>query len=385
MPGVRPFSSIVNRIIIIMQLGCVVLGTALLLHLHDQVNRGLLVELFVVAISAGVLTIAGWVLLAADHRAALRLSESMREERRLTASLEEAVANRTSQLEDAQRVLQRMWWLGQQITLELNPQRVLERFLEAVVDIVQAAGGVVGMIGEDGKLHVVVGTGCVASLSGMVAPITGSAMGRVIRSGLSWTVTNGGDHRDELDERLFDRVAGSVKGLAIVPLARRGERIGAVTVGTRDERTFTAADLERIEAMSDLLSVALENAELVETLRQAEWRFRTLFRAAPDAVFTVMQSGRIREANDAVRDVTGVDPLQVVGRPVVDLVGESDREKLRAALQSTFDGVPTRVELSFQHEAQSRGTPIRRVVALAMSRLPEADPPSVLLVGRNMT
>src|SRR5205823_15056811 len=141
------------------------------------------------------------------------------------------------------------------------------------------------------------------------------------------------DHRDELDERLFDRVADSVKGLGIVPIARRGERIGAVTVGTRDERMFTAADLERIEAMSDLLSVALENAELVETLRQAEWRFRTLFRAAPDAVFTVLQSGRIREANDAVRDVTGYDPLQVVGREVVDLVLEADRDRLRAALQ----------------------------------------------------
>ncbi|HEX4684697.1 MAG TPA: ATP-binding protein [Gemmatimonadaceae bacterium] len=384
MPGARPFSSIVNRIIVIMQLGCVVLGTALLLGLHGQVNRGLLVELFIVAICAGVLTIAGWILLAADHRAALRLSDSVREERRLTASLEEAVASRTSQLEDAQRVLQRMWWLGQQITLELNPQRVLERFLEAVVDIAQAEGGVVGMIGDDGKLHVVVGTGCGASLVGMSSPITGSAMGRVIRSGVPWTVTNGSDHRDELDERLFDRVAGSIKGLAIVPIARRGERIGAVTVGTKDERTFTAADLERIEAMGDLLSVALENAELVETLRQAEWRFRTLFRAAPDAVFTVLQSGRIREANDAVRDVTGLDPLQVVGRPVVDLVSEPERDKLRAALRSTFDGVPTRIEVTFQ-QITSRGSGPRRVVALAMSRLPEADPPSVLLVGRDMT
>src|SRR5881398_3441437 len=99
----------------------------------------------------------------------------MREERRLTASLEEAVANRTSQLEDAQRVLQRMWWLGQQIALELNPQRVLERFLEAVVDIVQAEGGVVGLIGDDGKIRIVVGTGTGAHLTGLAVPIGSSA------------------------------------------------------------------------------------------------------------------------------------------------------------------------------------------------------------------
>jgi two-component system, NtrC family, sensor kinase len=58
---------------------------------------------------------------------------------------------------------------------------------------------------------------------------------------------------------------------------------------------------------------------------------------------------------------------------------------LRVALQSTFDGSPTRIEVSFQHESPGRGSPTRRVVALAMSRLPEADPPSVLLVGRDMT
>ncbi|HXT15287.1 MAG TPA: ATP-binding protein [Gemmatimonadaceae bacterium] len=385
MHRVRPYSSIVSRIIIVMQLGCVVLGTALLLQLHDQVTRGLLVELFAVASVAGVLTLAGWVVLANDHRAALKMAESMREERQLTATLEQAVVSRTSELEDAQRVLQRMWWLGQQITLELNPQRVLERFLEAVADIAQAEGGIVGMISDDGKLHVVVGTGVGAPLAGMTVPITGSAMGRVIRTGVSWTVANANEHRHEIDEHLFGRVAHHVKGVAIIPIARRGERIGAVTIGTRDARVFTTADLERIEAMGDLLSVALENAELVETLRQAEWRFRTLFRAAPDAVFTVLQSGRIREANDAVRDVTGLDPLQVVGRPVVDLVGEPDRERLRAALQSTFDGSPTRVEVTFNHDASPRGVASRRVVALAMSRLPEADPPSVLLVGRDMT
>ena len=157
-------------------------------------------------------------------------------------------------------------------------------------------------------------------------------MGRVIRTGTSWSVRDIVEHLDDIDESIYRHVASEIRSVAIVPIARRGERIGAVTVAAREAREFTAADLERIEAMGDLLSVSLENAELVETLRQAEWRFRTLFRAAPDAVFTVLQSGRIREANDAVRDLTGLDPLQVVGRPVVDLVADADREKLLNAL-----------------------------------------------------
>jgi two-component system, NtrC family, sensor kinase len=381
----HPFQSHVGKLILAAQLACVTVGIWLLAGIRGQIANRMLAELFALAIIGGLTTAAGWLILARDHHAAIDLAERMTAERQLNTTLELAVVSRTTELEDAQRVLQRMWWLGQQITLELNPQRVLERFLEAVSDIAQAEGGIVGMLGDDGKIHVVVGTGLGAPLTGIAVPITGSAMGRVIRTGTSWTVPNLRDHVSEIDDQIYQRIRELVRGVAIVPIARRGERIGAVAVGTSNERDFSAADLERVEAMGDLLSVSLENAELVETLRQAEWRFRTLFRAAPDAVFTVLQSGRIREANDAVREVTGLDPLQVVGRAVIDLVTEADREKLRVALQSAFEGASTRVELSFQHESHGRAIPSRRVVALAMSRLPEADPPSVLLVGRDMT
>lgn len=381
--------SVVTRVVIPAQLACLVVGTALLIKLADvgtvsdtHGRAQILLGLFGIALLSALVTVGGWILLVREHRKSNDLARSMAEERLLTATLERAVASRTTQLDDADRVRRRMWWLGQQITLELNPRRVLERFLEAVADVAQAEGGVVGMVGEDGNIHVVVATGASAGLSGSSVPIATSAMGRVIRSGVPWTIADGHAHADELSDEIYGKMKGQqVRSLAIVPFARRGERIGAVMV-VSTARTFSPADLERIEAMSDLLSVSLENAELVETLRQAEWRFRTLFRAAPDAVFTVLESGRIREANDAVRDVTGGDPLQFVGRLVIDLVVEGDRDKLRAALATTFAGSPTRVEVAFHHEGRVPG---RRLVAVAMSRLPEADPPSVLLVGRDMT
>jgi len=380
-PG--PVGLTVTRVIAATQLACIVVGVALLRQLWSDAPHTTLTQLLFLAGFVAIITVIGWVFMLREHRWALALASSMHEERRLTASLEQKVETKTTELEDAQRVLQRMWWLGQQVTLELNPQRVLERFVEAVSDIVQADGGCVGMIGEDGKIQIVVGTGMVESLKGMSVPITGSAMGRVIRTGMAWTVTDIHEHAGEMSPEPYGRVKESVTSLAVIAISRRGDRIGAVALVTAKRREFTTADLERIEAMSDLLSVSLENAELVETLRQTEWRFRTLFRAAPDAVFTVLQSGRIREANDAVRDVTGADPMQLVGREVVDLVIASDRELLRSALNVTFAGTPSRVELTF--ERNDRGVATRRLVAVAMSRLPEADPPSVLLVGRDVT
>ena len=58
----------------------------------------------------------------------------------------------------------------------------------------------------------------------------------------------------------------------------------------------------------------------------------------------------------------------------------TDRPQLEGALAAAFDGRPARVEVQVALAAGKT-----RVVALAASRLPEADPPSVLLIGRDMT
>ena len=323
---------------------------------------------------------------ALQRRTAEELARTANAAGQKAATLEQHVFERTQELESAQRVLQRMWRLGQQITVELHPARVLERFLEAVTDVVQADGGALGMLGEDGTVRIDAATGASLHMLGQQLPVTGSAMGRVIRTGRPWSVADVTQHGHELHRPAFDLLSGGeARGFAVIPIVRRGECIGAVTLSSLEPREFTPAELERVEAMADLLSVALSNAELVETLRQAEWRFRTLFRAAPDAVLTVLKSGRVREANDAVRDVFGLDPANVVGRVLADLLVDDDRPKLEAALAAASAGAPARLEVTLRREISGGPDDPHRVVALAASRLPEADPPSVLLVGRDMT
>src|SRR5919199_269766 len=310
---------------------------------------------FELAVSVAVLNVL--LALYAVYYAALQrreneqLSQTVTAERQNSANLEQHVAERTHELESAQRVLQRMWRLGQQITVELHPTRVLERFLEAVTDVVDADGGALGMLAEDGTIHVAAATGASLHMLGQQLPVAGSAMGRVIRTGRPWSVADVTHHGHELHRPAFELLSGAeAHGFAIIPIVRRGECIGAVTLASLDPREFTPTELERVEAMADLLSVALSNAELVETLRQAEWRFRTLFRAAPDAVLTVLQSGRVREANDAVREVFGLDPANVVGRVLAELIVDEDREKLETALAAASTGAPARLEVTLRRE-----------------------------------
>ena len=329
----------------------------------------------------GLLALYGSYALSAERLAAEELQMRVSAEQVLKATLEQRVVERTLELDDAQRVLHRMWWLGQQITLELDPRRVLDRFLEAAADVAQADGAALGLLSDDGMIELSAASGTLGSFSGTRMPVAGSAMGRTIRAGGSWSVADVRDHRDLVPIAWHERGTEPVRGMAIVPVQRRGERIGAVSIVSSQVHTFSLLELERVEAMADLLSVALANAELFQTMKQAEWRFRTLFRAAPDAVLTVLHAtGRIREANDAVREVFGLEPHQMIGRTLLELLLPVDCVAMEEALAAAFAGTPARVEVQVTLPGGAT-----RVVALAASRLPEADPPSVLLIGRDMT
>ena len=333
-----------------------------------------------VAAFMGLLAIRAGRALLEQQRETRDLTLSVTAERAVASVLETRVEARTRELAEARRVLQRMWVLGQQITLELNPTRVLQRFIEAVADIAQADGASLGLLGEDGKIKLVAATGVLEKTVGVTLPVTGSAMGRVMRTGKSWSSGDLLKEQDAVYAPLHQSIeSGSLRSIMVHPLLRRGETSGTIAIVSRKPDMFGSVQTERIEAMTDMLSVALSNAELVENLRQAEWRFRTLFRSAPDAVMTVLQSGRIREANDAVRDIVGLDPIQVVGRFIVDFVAEGDRDRLHDALDAGFARGPSRLEVRFMREGSVR------VVALAASRLPEADPPTLLVTGRDIT
>ena len=335
------------------------------------------------SVSLGIALAAFGILLSlrAGHalwthrRTTLVLEHAAIAEREVASLLEQRVTARTAELAEAHRVMQRMWTLGQQIALELTPDRVLHRFIEAAMDVLRADGGAVGLVTAD-RVQVAITAGLGASLAGRTFPVTGTAMGRVVRSATAWWTADA--TALEPPEEDIPTVDGA-RAAVVIPLQRRGECIGAIMLLSRSAEPVTDAEISHVEAMADLLSVALANADLLETLRKAEWRFRTLFRVAPDAVLTVFESGRIGEANDAVRDILGLHPAQVVGRTLDEFVAEPDRERFRAEFANVLAGRPARLELHLRHEAGIR------VVSLAARVLPETDPPMVLLLGRDMT
>ncbi|HZS60232.1 MAG TPA: ATP-binding protein [Gemmatimonadaceae bacterium] len=313
--------------------------------------------------------------LAAQTEQAALLARSVEAERALSSTLEQRIAERSGELANAERVLERMWMLGQHVALELNPTRVLERFLEAVNDVAHAEGGTVALVIDDTKYRIAAAAGLLTQFDGAIFTMQ-SANGRVIQTGRTLAVDDLTKHPGLLSESVAKAVP-QVRSVVVVPLQRGGERIGSVGLVSSALRAFSPDDISRVEAMSDMLSVALANADLVQDLRQAELRFRTLFRAAPDAVLTVQLGGRVAEANDYVRELVGLDPTD---RDLMEFVAAKDQRRLREALTGAFGGLPTRLDVDVVRPGGES-----RAVSIAARRLPETDPPTLLIIGRDMT
>ncbi|MFC4551047.1 MULTISPECIES: two-component system sensor histidine kinase NtrB [Halorussus] len=92
----------------------------------------------------------------------------------------------------------------------------------------------------------------------------------------------------------------------------------------------------RIDGLLERRRLSLE---LYREKEQSEERFRTLFDTAPDPVFVFDADGRIRSVNDAFRRLTGVDDVDIHGRPIseVEVFSESAVKALTADLHARTD------------------------------------------------
>ena len=73
------------------------------------------------------------------------------------------------------------------------------------------------------------------------------------------------DQRLQYPDLAADAGIASILG---VPLAIKGDIVGTIRVYTREQRQFWDKDIEFLSAMADLSAIALENAELYESLKR---------------------------------------------------------------------------------------------------------------------
>jgi PAS domain S-box-containing protein len=145
--------------------------------------------------------------------------------------------------------------------------------------------------------------------------------------------------RDEMHEQLLQQLG--VRSFLCVPIAARGQTLGAITFVTAESgRRFDESDLRMAEQLALRAGAVIENAQLYEEVEQRAQAARALETIA-DGVVLLDNEERILLWNAAAEAMTGLAAADIVGRPAREaLPGYADN-----VVEVDVDGRPQTVPL----------------------------------------
>jgi PAS domain S-box-containing protein len=123
----------------------------------------------------------------------------------------------------------------------------------------------------------------------------------------------------------------NLKSDIVVPLVAKDALIGTVNMGSYECDHFTEFDLELVTRFSKLTSIAIENFQLLKSLKDLGQRYRLLMNSATDVIMLINSSGEIVECNNMAYKALGYSPEEVLGKEfsLFTVPGRSDQAKKR--------------------------------------------------------
>ena len=150
--------------------------------------------------------------------------------------------------------------------------------------------------------------------------------GWVIREGIPALSKKGEtDPRESPDIQKF-RVEMNAGAIITVPLIVQGEPTGViVAINNTTQRDFTQKDVDLMTAMASQVSVALQNAQLFQSIATEQRRLQAVLASSRDGVILLNWAGEILVLNQAALELMSAagSPDEWVGRNLLDYLWQA--------------------------------------------------------------
>jgi PAS domain S-box-containing protein len=250
--------------------------------------------------------------------------------------LDSRVAERTSALNDESNRVKILLRITSELSASLDQDRVLNRALDLVNEVVSATQGVIMLIDQESdELIFRASFGDDRQL-----PHAGLPSGMMRHEGLAgWMIENRASvivHNTLEDERWLERATSlDLRSVLGVPLISSEEVIGILMLFHTKPKAFTNQQLDLVEAAAIQVANAINNANLYLLISEGAERLGTLLREAQveaaksqailesiaDGVLVADDRNEITLVNRAITTILNVPREELVGKSVNELLG----------------------------------------------------------------
>lgn len=227
----------------------------------------------------------------------------------------------------------------------MNIKSVLETILKKVVQLSNAdSAQILFHDKEENQLKCVFTFGTKALLGEILKPGEG-INSRAFELGKTICINDYHKHTDRLKrfgkpkyKKLFD-------SLVVTPLKWKGEKIGTISLTSKQRNSFTKEDEHLLEVFSGPAAIAIAIA------REISFR-QTLLNNSPDAIVAIDKKGAIKEFNKASEQIFGFTKEEVINKSIVDLWGDrKEARRISNLLHENKNGTVRDIEASFTNRS----------------------------------
>lgn len=176
------------------------------------------------------------------------------------------------------------------------------------------------------------------------------------------------------------RVSHGVKSAVSLLLRVGGKLVGTINVNSREPDHFTPQRLKLLTAIADGMGTLLDNANLLDNVRESEEKYRSLFEDSQDAIF-VAHKHVIIDVNEAALNLFGFTREQATGFDVSDIfVNQSEHELFDSEINAK--GAVRDFEVRFR---RTDGTEIDCLMTAARQYTASGDSMGIQGIVRDIT
>jgi PAS domain S-box-containing protein len=172
-------------------------------------------------------------------------------------------------------------------------------------------------LGEEGEIE---GFG-----KDMVFPKKGTVSGKVIDSGLPVIVKDIAECDAWIDHKLL--LAGMRSSL-VFPLEYKGKVLGTINFGSKKTHHFSERHFPFLAQVAMALSGSIENALLLNEIRESEEKYRIVVEGALDGVCVVSIDYQFKYVNERLAEIQGYGREELIGKDFRNYLDEESKRLL---------------------------------------------------------